>query len=608
MPRFEEKDFSEIRTKGIWKRLLGYALKEKKILTVGLLEMALVAACDVVFPLMTRYSINNFIVPGTSEGLPFFALLYVLLVGASSFGVYGFIKNSGLLEMQVSYAIRRDAFHKLQQLSFSYYDTMAVGHIMSRMVSDVVRLSELMAWSMTDIVFAAVSIVGFVGVMFSLNFRLALMVLVIVVPIAILSNILQKLILKYQRQVRRVNSKITAAYNEGIAGAVTTKTLDREEESSAEFRELTGEMRRTSIRSATVGALMMPMVMFFGSIGSAIALWQGGSMVEVISFGTLSAFISYSTQLFDPILTIVRIIGDFQSARAAAERVFALLDEPCEITDTPEVIAEYGTEFAPKTENWPPIRGDIEFRDVSFAYKNSSPLFTHFNLKVRAGENIAIVGETGAGKSSLVNLVCRFYEPTAGELLIDGVDYRKRSMLWLQKSLGYVLQTPHLFSGSIADNIRYARPDASMEEVKAAAALIGADGFIERLEKGYETDVGEGGTLLSTGQKQLVSFARVVLADPRIFVLDEATSSIDTETEAVIQNAITKVLAGRTSFIIAHRLSTIRHADRILVVSAGKVVESGTHEELIAAKGQYYKLYTVQSSREREQELLDGAE
>lgn len=608
MPRFEEKDFSEIRTKGIWKRLLGYALKEKKILTVGLLEMALVAACDVVFPLMTRYSINNFIVPGTSEGLPFFALLYVLLVGASSFGVYGFIKNSGLLEMQVSYAIRRDAFHKLQQLSFSYYDTMAVGHIMSRMVSDVARLSELMAWSMTDIVFAAVSIVGFVGVMFSLNFRLALMVLVIVVPIAILSNILQKLILKYQRQVRRVNSKITAAYNEGIAGAVTTKTLDREEESSAEFRELTGEMRRTSIRSATVGALMMPMVMFFGSIGSAIALWQGGSMVEVISFGTLSAFISYSTQLFDPILTIVRIIGDFQSARAAAERVFALLDEPCEITDTPEVIAEYGTEFAPKTENWPPIRGDIEFRDVSFAYKNSSPLFTHFNLKVRAGENIAIVGETGAGKSSLVNLVCRFYEPTACELLIDGVDYRKRSMLWLQKSLGYVLQTPHLFSGSIADNIRYARPDASMEEVKAAAALIGADGFIERLEKGYETDVGEGGTLLSTGQKQLVSFARVVLADPRIFVLDEATSSIDTETEAVIQNAITKVLAGRTSFIIAHRLSTIRHADRILVVSAGKVVESGTHEELIAAKGQYYKLYTVQSSREREQELLDGAE
>lgn len=608
MPRFEEKDFSEIRTKGIWKRLLGYALKEKKILTVGLLEMALVAACDVVFPLMTRYSINNFIVPGTSEGLPFFALLYVLLVGASSFGVYGFIKNSGLLEMQVSYAIRRDAFHKLQQLSFSYYDTMAVGHIMSRMVSDVARLSELMAWSMTDIVFAAVSIVGFVGVMFSLNFRLALMVLVIVVPIAILSNILQKLILKYQRQVRRVNSKITAAYNEGIAGAVTTKTLDREEESSAEFRELTGEMRRTSIRSATVGALMMPMVMFFGSIGSAIALWQGGSMVEVISFGTLSAFISYSTQLFDPILTIVRIIGDFQSARAAAERVFALLDEPCEITDTPEVIDEYGTEFAPKTENWPPIRGDIEFRDVSFAYKNSSPLFTHFNLKVRAGENIAIVGETGAGKSSLVNLVCRFYEPTAGELLIDGVDYRKRSMLWLQKSLGYVLQTPHLFSGSIADNIRYARPDASMEEVKAAAALIGADGFIERLEKGYETDVGEGGTLLSTGQKQLVSFARVVLADPRIFVLDEATSSIDTETEAVIQNAITKVLAGRTSFIIAHRLSTIRHADRILVVSAGKVVESGTHEELIAAKGQYYKLYTVQSSREREQELLDGAE
>lgn len=601
---FEEIDFTERRTKGLWKRMFHYAAQHKKLLIVTLMIMGVTSACDVLFPLMTRYAINNFIVPQTTDGLWAFIAVLSVLILASASSVYGFIKNAGLLEMRISYTIRKEFFKKLQQLSFSYYDKTATGYIMARMISDISRLSEMLAWSLVDVVYASVNIVGVVAVMFMLNVKLATYVLLVVIPITICSYFLQKLILKYQRNVRKANSKITAAYSEGISGAVTTKTLDREEASKNEFMGLTSNMRRLSIKSATISALLMPIVMFFGSVGTGIALWQGSAIIDIIGYGTLAVFVSYSTQLFDPILTFVRVFSEFQSARASAERVIALIDEPCKITDTPEVIAEFGTEFEPKYENWPKIEGNIEFKDVSFGYDNSAELFSHFNLKVKAGENIAIVGETGAGKSSLVNLVCRFYEPTAGEILIDGVDYRKRSMLWLQRSLGFVLQTPHLFSGSIADNIRYARQDATIEEVKAAAAMINADSFIEKLEKGYETEVGEGGALLSTGQKQLVSFARVILANPKIFVLDEATSSIDTETEALIQDAITTVLNGRTSFIIAHRLSTIRHADRILVVSNGAVVESGTHDELMAAKGNYFKLYTIQSNKELQEKIL----
>lgn len=601
---FEEVDFTERRTKGLWKRMYHYAMQHKKLVLITLLIMGVTAACDVLFPLLSRYAINNFIVPQSTDGLVAFIAVLALVILVSASSVYGFIKNAGLLEMRISYTIRKESFRKLQQLSFSYYDKTATGYIMARMISDISRLSEMLAWSLVDVVYAFVNIFGVVAVMLMLNARLALLVLTVVIPISLCSYFLQKLILKYQRKVRKSNSKITAAYSEGISGAVTTKTLDREEDSKQEFMSLSSNMRRLSIKSATVSALLMPIVMFFGSVGTGIALWQGSLIIDLIGYGTLAVFVSYSTQLFDPILTFVRVFSEFQSARASAERVVSLLDEPCKITDTPEVIAEYGTEFEPKYENWPKIDGNIEFRDVSFGYENSPLLFSHFNLSVSAGENIAIVGETGAGKSSLVNLVCRFYEPTAGGIFIDGVDYRERSMLWLQRSLGFVLQTPHLFSGSIADNIRYARPEASIEEVRAAAAMINADAFIEKLENGYDTEVGEGGALLSTGQKQLVSFARVILADPKIFVLDEATSSIDTETEALIQDAITTVLKGRTSFIIAHRLSTIRHADRILVVSNGAVVESGTHEELMAAGGHYYNLYTIQSSKEMQEKIL----
>jgi len=439
-----------------------------------------------------------------------------------------------------------------------------------------------------------------------LNWRLALIIMTVVPALAVVSVYFQKKILSVYRQVRRINSRITGAFNEGIMGARTTKTLVREDDTLQEFKELTGNMRNTSVRAVVISSIYMPIVMALGSIGTGLALWFGGEGVisQTLSYGTLVAFISYAAQFFEPIQQLARIFAELQNAQASAERVFSMIETEPDVKDSPEVVKEYGDIFVAKKENWPPIKGDVSFCNVSFSYKDGEEVLENFNLEVKAGESIALVGETGSGKSTIVNLICRFYEPKEGEIRIDGVDYRKRSQLWLQSNIGYVLQTPHLFSGTIRDNIRYGRLDATDEEIIEAAKLVNAHDFIMKLKDGYDTEVGEGGGRLSTGEKQLISFARAVLADPRIFVLDEATSSIDTETERVIQDAIHKVLKGRTSFIIAHRLSTIRSADRILVIRDGRLVEEGNHAELLKMKGYYYRLYTNQFREEKEMELL----
>ncbi|MBR3037724.1 MAG: ABC transporter ATP-binding protein, partial [Clostridia bacterium] len=386
-------------------------------------------------------------------------------------------------------------------------------------------------------------------------------------------------------------------------------------QNATEFEAITTDMRRASIRASVLSATFFPLVISLGAIGTALALIFGGAGVQatlggeetfigVITAGTLVSFINYASSLFDPIQQLAGIFADMQSAQASAERVLGLLDTESEVRDTPEAEAKYGTTMDPKRENWEPIEGDITFDHVDFYYKESEPLLQDFNLHIRAGETVALVGETGAGKSTIVNLVCRFYEPKKGRILIDGKDYRERSQLWLQSSLGYVLQQPHLFSGSIRDNIRFGCPDADEERVRRAAAMVHADEFIERQPKGYDTEVGEGGVRLSTGQKQLISFARVILANPQIFVLDEATSSIDTETEQLIQNAITEVLKGRTSIVVAHRLSTIRNADRILVIRDGAIVEQGDHETLLKLGGYYHDLYMHQYEEDAMQEAL----
>lgn len=607
----KEEEFNKKVDMKVWKRLLAYGLRQKKLLIPLIVFMFIVAAIDLVYPQLSRYAIDSIIMQGDIKRLIPFAAVYFIVIALQSFGTVMFISRAGKLEMAIAYDIRQDAFKKLQDLSFSYYDKTAVGYIMARMIGDIPRLSDMIAWSLTDILWSGGFVIGCTVMMLSMNWKLALLVLIVVPPIAILCAWFQKRILQQHRIVRKQNSRITGAFNEGIMGAVTTKTLVREERNFEEFKAESGKMRKASIRAAVLSAMFTPIVMTLGSVGTALALYAGGRTViaptvfgAAMTIGVLSTFISYTTNLFDPIQQLAGIFAEMQSAQASAERVVSLLDTESDITDTPEVIEKYGDCMNPKRENWEGIRGDIEFRNVSFAYNGGEKVLKDFSLVVKQGETIALVGETGAGKSTIVNLVCRFYEPTEGSILIDGTDYRKRSQLWLQDRLGYVLQTPHLFSGSIRDNIRYGKKDASDEEVRAAAKTVHADEFIEQLENGYDTEVGEGGARLSTGQKQLISFARVILADPRIFVLDEATSSIDTETEVLIQSAIRTVLKNRTSFIVAHRLSTIRSADRILVIRNGRITESGTHRELLKLKGYYYDLYTTQFTETSTASLL----
>ena len=593
----EEQDFTNARVDPkLWKRLYAYAWRNKKIFIMTIACLLFVALADSLYPLLANYAVDKFIIPGKSDGVWLFLVAYVALAFSQGFGTLGFITRCGKMEMTISYDIRQDGFLKLQNQSFSYYDKTAVGYLMARMISDVSRLSEMVAWSMVDLLWSSCYALLCLIIMLIKNWKLALLVLAVVPPLAIVAFFLERAILKYQREARKHNSRITGAFNEGIMGAMTTKTLVYEEENAKEFREITGSMRKASIKAALINASFFPLVISLGAIGTSLALYLGGkgvldpehAFIGEISAGTLVAFITYAASLFDPIQQFASIFADFQSAQASAERVIGLIDATIQVQDTPEVVEKYGSVIEPRRENWESITGSIRFEHVSFAYNPEEPVLTDFNL-----------GETGAGKSTIVNLICRFYEPTAGTIYIDGKDYRTRSQLWLQSSLGYVLQSPHLFSGTIADNIRYGRPDASMDEVREAARLVHAEPFILEQAKGYDTEVGEGGIRLSTGQKQLICFARVVLADPRIFVLDEATSSIDTETEQLIQEAITTVLKGRTSLVVAHRLSTIRNADRILVIRGGKIQESGTHEELLALGGYYHDLYEHQFREER---------
>lgn len=569
----------------LWRQILELAKPYRRYIGLAILATVGLAGGDALFPYMTRIAIDRFVVPETTEGLGWFALAFVVLVIIQSFNIYVFIKMAGKVESGITYTIRQAGFEHLHKLSFSFYDKRAAGWLLARLTSDVNRLGEIVSWSLIDLLWGGVAMIFYSIVMFSMNWRLALLTIGVLPILAIASIYFQKQILRAYRNVRRVNSKITGAFSEGIMGATTTKILSREEENLREFQSLTSGLRGSSIRAATFSALYLPIVLMLGSIGTSLTLWAGGNGVVAgtITYGVLVAFASYTIQFFEPVRKIARIFAELQMAHASAERVMGLLNTEPEIGDRPGLSSE-----------WPFLEGAVEFENVSFAYNPLEPVLVDFNLKVHPGQTIALVGETGSGKSTIVNLACRFYEPTAGRVLIDGVDYRDRPLTWLQSNLGYVLQSPHLFSGNIRENIRYGRLQASNEEVERAAELVNAHEFIVKLPKGYDTEVGEGGGLLSTGQKQLISFARAILADPRIFVLDEATSSIDTETEVLIQDAIKTVLRGRTSFIIAHRLSTVRSADVILVIRDGKVQEKGNHNELMAARGYYYRLYTNQ--------------
>ena len=552
---------------------------------------------DSVWPLFNRYALDHFVAEGTLKGLGGFIALYVglliLYVADNMLCTY----RCGQVEMSVDRDLRNAAFNHLQELSFSYFNRNNVGYIHARVMSDTGKIGLMVAWRLMDIVWNGAYIVSVLIMMFVLDWKLAIYIALLVPVVMLLVSIFQKKLVVLNRQIREINSTITGNFNEGITGARAIKTLVIEDKIQKDFEKDTERMRRTSIRATHFSAFFTAAVTMMSSVALALVLWRGGlvTIADVGRIGTLSVFLSYAMGMMEPIQHVIVTLSEMISIQVNIERLTTLLNTASDVSDSPEVLEKYGDTFHPKKENWEPLHGDVEFQDVSFHYPDGEEyVLEHFNLQVPQGTNVAIVGETGAGKSTLVNLVCRFFEPTEGKVLIDGRDARERSQLWLHSNIGYVLQTPHLFSGTIRENLRYGRPEATDEEIMEALKLVSADRIVAQMEKGLDSDVGEGGGMLSTGEKQLLSFARALLADPRILVLDEATASIDTVTEKAIQEAIVTVTKGRTSFVIAHRLSTIVGADIILVVQDGKIIEQGSHKELMAQRGAYYRLFTRQ--------------
>ncbi|MCR5093699.1 MAG: ABC transporter ATP-binding protein/permease [Lachnospiraceae bacterium] len=578
-------------------RIFPYVKRYRWIMLLMIVLGCLSSLIDSAYPLFNKYALDHFIGENTLSGLAGFILLYVgiLLFQVADNFVAAYL--CGKVEMSVDRDLRNAAFNHLQTLSFSYFNQNNVGYIHARVMSDTGKIGVLCAWRMMDIVWHGSYIICVFIMMLTVRVSLALMILALVPLAVIFILFFQKKLVVLNRRVREINSRITGNFNEGITGARSIKTLVVEDRIQSDFEKDTEDMRVTSVRTGRTRALFTSTVTMMSAFALAIVLWQGGQLTaeRLMLIGSLSVFLSYTLYLIEPIQFLIQTISALIEIQVNIERLTRLLNTESDVADSPEIVEKYGDTFRPKRENWEKLFGDVEFEDVSFRYPDGEELvLEHFSLKVPQGTNVAIVGETGAGKSTLVNLVCRFFEPTEGRVLIDGRDARERSQLWLHSHIGYVLQTPHLFSGTVRDNLRYGKPDATDEEIREALRLVSADGVVDKMDKGLDSDVGEGGDLLSTGEKQLLSFARALLADPRILVLDEATSSIDTVTERAIQEAIQTVIRGRTSFVIAHRLSTIVDADVILVVQDGKIIEQGTHRELMKKKGAYYELYTRQ--------------
>ncbi len=585
-------------------RILPFLKPEKKHILIMVFFGLMGSVTDIVIPLFQRYALDHYVGLGIFDTIVWFIIAYLLTLLAASAFNYISCKLATVIEVRIHRDLRQAGFNHLQTLSFSYFNQNSVGYIHARLMSDTSRIGTLVSWTLVDCVWRISYLVGAIVVMLAINPRLTAMVLSIVPLLVVLFSIFQKKLIHVNREVREVNSKITGNFNEGITGAKTIKSLSIEEKMEQQFQEDTRTMRSKTIHASRLRGLFAGTMNLASSVALAIVLWKGG-YIAITELGTFSIFMSYAQGMMEPIRWLVDIFSDLITTQVNIERFTNLLAVKSDVVDTPEVIEKYGDSFEPKKENWEPLKGDIEFRDVTFQYPDGEEtVLENFSLKIPFGTHLAIVGETGAGKSTLVNLVCRFYEPTKGTLLIDGRDARERSQLWLHSAIGYVLQTPHLFSGTVRENLLMGNPNATEEQIWNAIRTVSAEEVIAHLEHGLDTDVGEGGDLLSTGEKQLISFARAVLADPRILILDEATASVDTMTEARIQAAMESVTEGRTALMIAHRLSTVRNADIILVVRDGKIVEQGTHNQLLALQGYYHELYTRQYEDEATADLL----
>ncbi|MEG1895661.1 MAG: ABC transporter ATP-binding protein [Oscillospiraceae bacterium] len=590
-----------------WKRIFAFLVPYKAAITVLIASAVITALFDAIFPLMTKYAINNFIDKKTVEGLVGFTGVFILFTVLQGIGSVIYSRKAIFIEMGVGRDMRYQLFRHTQELSVEYFNKTPVGFILARIMNDTNSMGGMFSWRLAAIVFHLSYLVFIVVSMAMLNLRLAAVVFGIILLLGCITAYFQRKLLVLNRATRKQNSVLTASYNENINGAQTVKSLGIEDNVSREFHHINDDMRTKTMKVQRVQRIFYPLVTSIGSMSVAIVVAQAVPMVAnlAIDVGTLAVFINYTFSILGPVQELTDCFNNTISLQANVERVNRLMDTQPSVDDAEKVKERYGDIYTPKKENWEPIKGDIEFCDVSFKYPDSDNyVLEHFNLKIKAGTSVAIVGQTGAGKSTLVNLICRFFEPTEGKILIDGVDYKERSLLWLESNLSYVLQSPHLFSGTIEENIKYSNPNATHEQVVVAAQRAQAHSFIEKLEKGYETDVGQGGDKLSTGQKQLISIARALLADGKILVMDEATSSVDTQTEQLINGITNKILADRTGFIIAHRLSTVKNADIIIVVDEGKIIEMGSHRQLLQNKGHYYNLYTSQWEEQEQAEYF----
>lgn len=605
-----EDDYLKKVNYQIWKKILKVVFKEKKTAILLVVVVVFTGILDISIPLFGAYAIDTYFDKKIFTTLP----LYITLLFISAFllglSVWAFISLATKIEVETNYQLRKKAFENLQKLSLDYYDKTPQGWIMARMTSDSRRLAEIISWGLVDVFWSLALMLTILVILFIFNVKLALIIFISLPLMMVIAYFFRKKILKYFRKARKLNSEVTRAFNESFLAANTSKSLAIETRLSKDFGSQTQNLKEKTIKAVVWSSLFTPLVLMISYFVLALVMYQGSKMVlnitvGALTIGTFYLFVDYTTSFFNPINNIARILAQLQQAQAAAERIIELIEKDTTVKDSKEVILKYGNKEQPNYANWEPIIGKIEFLNVDFYYQEKEIILKNFNLTINPGTRVALVGPTGGGKTSIANLIMRFYQPVRGKILIDDVDYQKRSIHWLRSNIGYVLQTPYLFTGTIFDNIRYGNLSVTEDEVKSAAKLVGADQFIRNLPLGYQSEVGESGNKLSLGEKQLISFARALIVNPKIFILDEATSSIDSAKEKEIIFAIDQLLKTRTSIIIAHRLSTIVESDLIIYIDQGKIIESGNHQTLINNRGPYFDLYKTQFFATKEEQLKD---
>ncbi len=566
-------------------RLLAYLKPFKLKVVVVLFLLLFVMGAGLINPYLLKQAIDVHIKKNNVYGLVLIGIFMTVINLLAMYASRLRINMMASITNKILLNIRHELYTHIQKLSFNFFDNRPVGKILARVIGDVNSLQELFTNSITSFIPEIIALISTGIVMFSLNYKLALASMAILPLLLIFMFTIESIGRKRWMDYRQKRSNFNAFTHEDFSGIRVVQSFAVEDRTSATFTKLVKDMMGAFLKAVRLGDFFWPLVETSWGIGSVVVFWASVKLMgagDGISIGTVVAFTMYIGMFWRPIMNISNFYNTLITNFAAAERIFDIMDIKPDIEDISQV------------EKMPKIKGNVQFKDVTFGYEDGTMVLNKINFKVNAGETVALVGPTGAGKTTIINLISRFYDTPQGEVLIDGKNVKDVEIESLRSQMGIMLQDTFLFSDTIMENIRYGRLNATDEEVIAAAKAVNAHEFISKLEKGYETEVNERGSRLSVGQRQLISFARALLANPRILILDEATSNIDTFTEKLVQKGIQKLLFGRTSFVIAHRLSTIRDCDKIMVIDDGRIVESGTHEELIANKGLYYNLYSSQ--------------